>query len=121
VRLDNVVKLNEGMTAFRIEGLDRQRQVGIRANVAPGYGLADRLVEMFKAAEKLNMPAAYTTMVVGRGRELERTFGEFQWPSRFRLSSYMILASRFEPGASHHHSAQLAVGGALRIPLAVAL
>src|SRR4030095_16172714 len=29
VRLDNVVKLHEGVTAFRIEGLDRQRQVGI--------------------------------------------------------------------------------------------
>src|SRR5258706_6686444 len=97
VRLDNVVQLTEGMTAFRIEGLDRQRQVGIRANVAPGYGLADRLVEMFKAAEKLNMPAAYTTMVVGRGRELERTFGEFLMA--FALSivfMYMILASQFE-------------------------
>src|SRR5207247_967855 len=97
VRLDSVVKLHEGVTAFRIEGLDRQRQVGIRANVAPGYGLADRLVEMFKAAEKLNMPAAYTTMVVGRGRELERTFGEFLMA--FALSivfMYMILASQFE-------------------------
>ena len=97
VRLDSVVKLHEGVTAFRIEGLDRQRQVGIRANVAPGYGLADRLVEMFKAAGNLNMPAAYTTTVVGRGRELERTFGEFLMA--FALSivfMYMILASQFE-------------------------
>ena len=39
------------MTAFRIEGLDRQRKVGIRANVAPGYGLADRLVESLDPAE----------------------------------------------------------------------
>jgi HAE1 family hydrophobic/amphiphilic exporter-1 len=97
VRLDNVVKLNEGMTAFRIEGLDRQRQVGIRANVAPGYGLADRLQEMAKAADTLHMPASYSTMVVGRGRELERTFGEFLMA--FALSivfMYMILASQFE-------------------------
>jgi HAE1 family hydrophobic/amphiphilic exporter-1 len=97
VRLDNVVKLNEGLTAYRIEGLDRQRQVGIRANIAPGYALADRLVEMFKAAERLNMPVAYSTTVIGRGRELERTFGEFLMA--FALSivfMYMILASQFE-------------------------
>src|SRR5947207_7134820 len=52
---------------------------------------------MFKAAEKLNMPAAYSTTVIGRGRELERTFGEFLLA--FALSivfMYMILASQFE-------------------------
>src|SRR5258708_9801479 len=64
-RLDNVGKLHEGMTAFRIGGLDRQRQGGIRANVAPGYGLADRLVAMFNDAEKLNIHADSKTLVVG--------------------------------------------------------
>ena len=59
VRLDNVVQMSESTSAYRIEGLNRQRQVGIRANVAGGYALADRLPEMFKAAEALNMPAAY--------------------------------------------------------------
>jgi HAE1 family hydrophobic/amphiphilic exporter-1 len=68
VRLDNVVQLKERTSAFRIEGLNRQRQVGIRANVAPGYALGDRLPEMFKAAESLNMPPAYSTTVIGRGR-----------------------------------------------------
>ncbi|HTM52022.1 MAG TPA: efflux RND transporter permease subunit [Bryobacteraceae bacterium] len=97
VRLDNVVKLTEGTTAYRIEGLDRQRNVALRANISPGYALADRLVEMAKAAEKLNMPVAYSTTVIGRGRELERTFGEFLLA--FLLSvvfMYMILASQFE-------------------------
>ena len=97
VRLDNVVKLNEGMTAYRIEALDRQRQVGLRANITGGYALADRLQEMFKAVERLNLPAAYSTVINGRGRELERTFGEFLLA--FALSivfMYMILASQFE-------------------------
>src|SRR5262249_38675133 len=97
VRLDNVVKLRESMTAYRIEGLDRQRRVAIRANITAGYALADRLQEMNKAAESLNMPAAYSTTVIGRGRELERTFGEFLLA--FVLSivfMYMILASQFE-------------------------
>ncbi len=97
LRLDNVVELKESMSAYRIEGLDRQRQVGIRANVLPGYGLGDRLPEMFKAAEELNMPAAYSTTVIGRGREFERTLNEFLLA--FALSvvfMYMILASQFE-------------------------
>ena len=56
VRLDSVVKLHEGVTAFRIEGLDRQRQVGIRANISAGYALADRLEEITKAVAQLNLP-----------------------------------------------------------------
>ncbi|MBL8209868.1 MAG: efflux RND transporter permease subunit, partial [Bryobacterales bacterium] len=97
VRLDSVVKLQEGMAPYRIEALDRQRVVGIRANVTGGYALGDRLIEMQKAADALNMPVAYSTTVVGRGREFERTFGEFL--IAFMLSivfMYMILASQFE-------------------------
>jgi HAE1 family hydrophobic/amphiphilic exporter-1 len=45
----------------------------------------------------MNLPAAYTTTVAGRARELEKTFTEFIWA--FVLSiifMYMILASQFE-------------------------
>jgi HAE1 family hydrophobic/amphiphilic exporter-1 len=97
VRLDNLVKMREGLTAYRIEGLDRQRQVGIRANIAPGFALADRLDEMQKAAAELNMPTAYSTTVIGRGREFERTFGEFLLAFVLSIAfMYMILASQFE-------------------------
>lgn len=97
VRLDNVVQLREAMSAYRIESLDRQRQVGIRANITPGYGLGDRLPKMFEAADQMHMPAAYSTTVIGRGREFERTLTEFLLA--FALSvvfMYMILASQFE-------------------------
>jgi len=97
VRLDSVVQLREAMSAYRIEGLDRQRQVGIRANITGGYGLGDRLPKMFEAADELRMPAAYTTTIIGRGREFERTLTEFLLA--FGLSvvfMYMILASQFE-------------------------
>ena len=97
VRLDSVVRMREGMSAYRIEALDRQRQVSIRANVAPGFALADRLDEVYKAAADLNLPASYSTTVIGRGREFERTLKEFLLA--FALSvvfMYMILASQFE-------------------------
>ncbi|MGH7552726.1 MAG: efflux RND transporter permease subunit, partial [Longimicrobiales bacterium] len=97
VRLDSVVKLREGMTTYRIEAFNRQRYVGIRANIAPGYALGDRLDEMFKAAANLHLPPSYSTTVVGRGRELERTFGEFILAFALSIAfMYMILASQFE-------------------------
>ncbi|MEO7652678.1 MAG: efflux RND transporter permease subunit, partial [Bryobacteraceae bacterium] len=96
-RLDNVVKMKERLAVYRIEGMDRQRQVGIRANITPGFALADRLQEVYKAAAALNMPVAYSTTVIGRGRELERTFTEFLIAFTLSIAfMYMILASQFE-------------------------
>ncbi|MEZ5397523.1 MAG: efflux RND transporter permease subunit [Bryobacterales bacterium] len=76
VRLDNLVRLREDVTAYRIEGLDRQRQVSLRANITGDYALGDRLPLMEKAAEDLNMPTAYTTTVIGSGREYDKTMRE---------------------------------------------
>jgi HAE1 family hydrophobic/amphiphilic exporter-1 len=96
-RLDNLVNLTPGNTASRIDRLDRQRQVSLRASVAPGFALSDRLDALRKEVANMNLPAAYSTAVSGRARELERTFYEFIWA--FLLSvifMYMILASQFE-------------------------
>ncbi|MBI4470205.1 MAG: efflux RND transporter permease subunit [Acidobacteria bacterium] len=96
-RLDNLVQIRSERSASRIDRLDRQRQVSLRASVAPGFALADRLTALRNAAAEMDLPAAYSTYVSGRGRELERTFSEFIWA--FLLSvifMYMILASQFE-------------------------
>jgi HAE1 family hydrophobic/amphiphilic exporter-1 len=95
--LSNFVKLVPAKTASRIDRLDRQRQVSLRAATAPGYALADRLEALRGAVAEMNLPLGYTTAISGRGRELERTFTEFLWA--FLLSvifMYMILASQFE-------------------------
>ena len=97
VRLSEVGSLERALSAGRIDRLDRQRQISLRASVAPGFALADRLAALRAAAEEMNMPPAYTTRVSGRGRELERTFSEFLWA--FLLSvvlMYIVLASQFE-------------------------
>ncbi len=116
-RLDNLVNLVPGQTASRIDRLDRQRQVSLRAAVAPGYALADRLDAIRKAVAGMHLPAAYTTSVSGRARELERTFYEFIWA--FLLSvifMYMILASQFE---SVVHPLTILLSLPLSIPFAL--
>ncbi len=97
VQLDSVARIARVPSASRIDRLDRQREVRLRATIAPGFALADRLAALRAAAAAMNLPAGYTTLVSGRGRELERTFIEFVWA--FALSivfMYMILASQFE-------------------------
>jgi len=97
VPLTAVASLEPATSASRIDRLDRQRQVSLRASVGQGYALADRLEALRGAALEMDMPPAYTTRVSGRGRELERTITEFLWA--FLLSvvlMYVILASQFE-------------------------
>lgn len=97
VRLDNLVHIHPEKTASRIDRLDRQRMVALRAGIAPGYALADRIEVLNQAVAKMNLPPTYSTRIGGSGRELERTFSEFLWA--FLLSvifMYMILASQYE-------------------------
>jgi hydrophobic/amphiphilic exporter-1 (mainly G- bacteria), HAE1 family len=97
VRLDNLVKLEEATTASRVDRLDRQRQVSLRASVAPGYALADRIEALEQAVEEMNLPPAYSTAVSGRARELARTYNQFIWALVLSIVfMYMILASQFE-------------------------
>ena len=117
VRLDNLVRIEQARTASRIDRLDRRRQVSLRAQVAPGYALADRLAALRQAAKDMDLPPAYSTAVSGRGRELERTFTEFLWA--FALSvvlMYMILAAQFE---SFVHPVTILLSLPLSVPFAL--
>lgn len=96
-RLDNLVSFRRDVAPARIDRLDRQRMSALRANIAPGYALADRLEAVQAAADSLQLPDSYGTRVMGRGRELERTMADFGWT--FVLSfifMYIILAAQFE-------------------------
>ena len=117
VRLDNLVRIHRDTAPSRIDRLDRQRQVSVRASVAPGFALADRLEALRAEVQQMNLPAAYTSYISGRGRELERTFNEFIWA--FLLSiifMYMILASQFE---STIHPVTILLSLPLAIPFAL--
>jgi len=117
VRLDNLVNIVRDTSPSRIDRLDRERQVSVRASVAPGYALADRIEALRQTVRDMNLPTAYTTTVSGRARELERTFTEFIWA--FILSiifMYMILASQFE---STVHPLTILLSLPLSVPFAL--
>ncbi len=96
-RIDNVVNFQFGNSASRIDRLDRQRMVALRANITAGYALTDRIAAINQAAQELGIPLGFETRVMGRGRELEKTLQEFIWT--FVLSvifMYIVLAAQFE-------------------------
>jgi hydrophobic/amphiphilic exporter-1 (mainly G- bacteria), HAE1 family len=117
VPLQSVIRIDEEKSASRIDRLDRQRVASMRAGVAPGYALADRLEALRGAVKEMNLPPEYTTSVRGRGAELERTFSEFI--AAFMLSillMYMILAAQFE---SLVHPLTILVALPLSVPFAL--
>jgi HAE1 family hydrophobic/amphiphilic exporter-1 len=96
-RIDNVVWFEETFSPARIDRLDRQRMVAVRANISAGFALSDRLEEVKKAANEIGLPSGCATRVLGRGRELERTLQDFTWT--FVLSfifMYIVLAAQYE-------------------------
>jgi HAE1 family hydrophobic/amphiphilic exporter-1 len=117
VRLDNLVDIESSISPTRIDRLDRQRQASVRASVAPGFALADRIQALREAAAEMNMPPAYSTSISGRGRELERTGREFLLAFALSVAlMYMILASQFE---SLIHPLTILLSLPLSIPFAL--
>ncbi len=111
------VRFEPGRSASRVDRMDRQRQVSLRASVGPGFALADRLEALRGAVREMNLPPGYTTRVSGRGRELERTFEEFL--RAFLLSvvlMYLILAAQFE---SLVHPLTILISLPLSVPFAL--
>ncbi|MFN9591263.1 MAG: efflux RND transporter permease subunit [Pirellulaceae bacterium] len=104
-RIDNVVDFRYSEAPARIDRLDRQRMVAIRANIAtsdpraPGqeFALADRITALQQEAVALGLPPGFETRVMGRGRELEKTLSEFRWVFILSLIfMYIVLAAQFE-------------------------
>jgi HAE1 family hydrophobic/amphiphilic exporter-1 len=117
VNLGNLVNVKLEETSSRIDRLDRQRQVSLRANIAPGYALADRLVALREEAARMNMPPGYNTAVSGRASELERTGAEFIVAFLLSIAfMYMILASQFE---SVIHPVTILLSLPLAVPFAL--
>ncbi|HEV2846349.1 MAG TPA: efflux RND transporter permease subunit, partial [Thermoanaerobaculia bacterium] len=116
-QLANFVTIDEETTASRVDRLDRQRQVSLRASVGPGYALADRLEALQQAVDEMNLPPTYSTAIGGRGRELARTYREFMFALMLSIVfMYMILASQFE---SLTHPLTILLSLPLAVPFAL--
>ncbi len=97
INLEQLVKIEEGVSPASISRLNRQRQVTISASLPPNTSESDALKKLESYAAQLNLPAEYRTGVTGQSKELNRAYDAFLYA--FLLSfvfMYLILAAQFE-------------------------
>ncbi len=97
VSLADVVRLGKATGPSRIDRLNRERQVTLLANAAPGYGDGQIAAALKKILDDEHLPAAYQASPTGQTREMGRVFVAFV--AALVLSfifMYLVLAAQFE-------------------------
>ena len=97
VPLREVVSLKPATGPSVINRVNRQRQVAVNANVAPGFGESDILNSLIQVVKDMHLPAAYRAEAQGRSRETGKATANFLLA--FGMSfifMYLVLAAQFE-------------------------
>ena len=97
VALGDVVKFREGTGPAEINRLGRQRQVALSANMTPGTSQQSLLDAIDKSVAELGMGADYTKGLLGKSKEMARTFHSFVIVFITAiLFAYLVIAAQFE-------------------------
>ena len=97
VPLREVVDIEQTTGPASIDRVNRQRQVTVFANVAPGRSQAAAIAEVQRFAAEMQLPPGYAPMLGGTSRELGRTGYYFVLAiSLSFIFMYMVLAAQFE-------------------------
>jgi multidrug efflux pump subunit AcrB len=117
VQLRDVVTMAPGAGPSSVNRIQRQRQVMLTANMAPGHSAQTVMDNLLAETKKLNMPPEYSAGFTGRSREQGRAFTNFMFA--FLLSiifMYLILAAQFE---SWVHPVTILLALPLTVPFAL--
>jgi hydrophobic/amphiphilic exporter-1 (mainly G- bacteria), HAE1 family len=117
VRLDNVASLNHGTGPVQIDRQDRQRQISIVFNLAPGFAMNKVMDAVTREVQTIHMPPGYITAFGGQSK----IYGEMVtgFLVAFALSiifMYMVLAAQFE---SFVHPITIMLSLPLAVPFAL--
>jgi len=97
VPLADVVQMRTGTGPSRIDRLNRERQVTLMANAAPGYGDEAIAAELKQILADEHLPAGYTAAPTGQTREMGRVMIAFVGALVLSfVFMYLVLAAQFE-------------------------
>ncbi|MBS1828701.1 MAG: efflux RND transporter permease subunit, partial [Acidobacteria bacterium] len=97
IRLDSFAKVERGLSPSRIDRQDRQYSVGVYANVANGYALAEAAEKTREAIARAELPPGYSARFSGQVQVLEETTKNMILAiSLASIFMYMVLAAQFE-------------------------
>ncbi|MBI5246889.1 MAG: efflux RND transporter permease subunit [Elusimicrobia bacterium] len=95
IRLSEVVDIEEQPTLLAITRKDRERSVGIFANVAPGKSQATVLADIEKLAKEV-LPDGYHVVLSGSSQTFKESFQSLLFALVLGiLVAYMVLGSQF--------------------------
>jgi HAE1 family hydrophobic/amphiphilic exporter-1 len=95
--LSDVVKFEEGTGPASIDRLNRARQVTISCNMTPGTSQQALLDAIDESVKRLNMDPDYTTGLLGKSKEMARTFRSFLVVFLSAIVfAYLVIAAQFE-------------------------
>ncbi|MFO1462500.1 MAG: efflux RND transporter permease subunit [bacterium] len=95
VKLSEVVDIVERDTLKSITRKDRERAVGIFANVGPGYSQAQALEQIEKLAKE-NLPEGYRIVLSGSAETFKESFQSLLFALYLGIIvAYMVLASQY--------------------------
>jgi HAE1 family hydrophobic/amphiphilic exporter-1 len=97
VTLDELVNIRQGTGPASINRVNRQRQVTLLGNIAPGGSQAKVIQQINDATTALNLEPGYVTGLTGSSKELGRT--GYYFVLAFSLTfifMYIVLAAQFE-------------------------
>ncbi len=97
VPLSQLARLQKAEGPGAIDRLNRQRQVTLYANLAPGGSQSEAVTAIREAVATLNMPPGYSEALSGNAKELEKTGYYFLLAVGLTFAfMYMVLAAQFE-------------------------
>lgn len=97
VPLLDVVKLERREGPAQINRRNRQRQVLVTANTAPGVGAGAMVSALAEAVKEMKLPPGYYAGPIGQSREIGRTARNFLMAFGLAfIFMYLILAAQFE-------------------------
>ena len=117
VPLSSFATIEEATGPTQIDRQNRQRQVTLLANTAPGVTLGDAVSKIQETARGMELPPGYSYEFTGRAKTMAESFRNFALA--FALSfifMYMILAAQFE---SFIHPITIMLALPLCIPFAL--
>lgn len=95
VRLSEVVKVDELPTLLSITRRDRERAIGLMANVTPGKSQADALAEADRIA-RAALPEGYRVVWSGSSQTFKESFRSLGFAMLLGLIvAYMVLAAQY--------------------------
>ena len=95
--LDQVASFKRGLGPTSIKRLNRQRQIVVSANTAPGASAGSIVKGLDEAYKKLDLPAGYVGETSGSSKEQEKATEAFLLAIGLSVVfMYLILAAQFE-------------------------